>query len=164
MQPAVIRVMTQADLDGVSMIADGDRNAPAWPRSAYMAALEPNAMPERIALVAEDPATNQVAAFAVARIVSAEAELETIVTAAGFRRRGVGRRLFVRLADRLVEAGAAQVLLEVRESNHSAKAFYEALGFTAAGRRMGYYTDPAEDALLMRMELGERKENEMLGG
>ena len=157
MPTAVIRAMSQGDLDEVLKIAASDRNAPAWPRTAYAAALEPEAKPGRIALVAEDPATNQVAAFAVARVVSNEAELETIVTATGFRRRGLGRMLFVHLAHRLEQAAATEVLLEVRESNHSARAFYEALGFSAIGKRTAYYADPAEDALLMRRDLGERK-------
>jgi len=158
MQTAVIRVMSKADLDEVLKIAAGERNAPAWPRSAYMAALEPDARPGRIALVVEDPLTGQVAAFAVARLVSTEAELETIVTATGFRRRGVGRILFAGLVDRLEKAGATEILLEMRESNHTARAFYEVLGFFAAGRRTAYYTDPAEDAVLLRMELGASKE------
>jgi len=164
MLTALIRGMSEADLDEVLKIAAGDRNAPAWPRAAYMAALEPEARPRRIALVAEDPATNQVAAFAVARVVSTEAELETIVTATGFRRHGLGRMLITRLAEQLATEGATEVLLEVRESNHAAGKFYESLGFGTVGRRAAYYADPAEDALVMSRDLGEHKGKESRGG
>jgi ribosomal-protein-alanine N-acetyltransferase len=33
-------------------------------------------------------------------------------------------------------------------------ALYAGLGFVVAGRRVGYYREPVEDALLMRLELG----------
>jgi ribosomal-protein-alanine N-acetyltransferase len=43
--------------------------------------------------------------------------------------------------------------LEVRAGGAGAIALYEGLGFTVTGRRRGYYREPAEDALLMEMEL-----------
>jgi ribosomal-protein-alanine N-acetyltransferase len=39
--------------------------------------------------------------------------------------------------------------LEVRVSNHSAIALYERMGFTRHGIRPRYYSDNAEDALIM---------------
>ena len=39
--------------------------------------------------------------------------------------------------------------LEVRVSNEAAIKLYERLGFTARGKRRGYYTDNREDALIM---------------
>ena len=164
MRTVAIRVMSQADLDEVLKIAAGDLNAPNWPRSAYTTALEPEAKPRRIALVAEAPTTSQIAAFCVARVISTEAELETIVTEAGSRRRGVGRMLFANLTAQVEQAGATEIFLEVRESNHAAREFYEALGFSEAGRRTAYYTDPAEDAVLMRLALGARRGKDMPGG
>ena len=153
MQPALIRTMTLADLDLVVAIAESERNAPQWPRSAYAAAVDPAAQPMRIALVAEDVATRQVAGFVVARVISPEAELETIVTATAFQRRGLAREMFVALAVQLERAGAVEVSLELRESNHRAKALYVALGFEETGRRTAYYADPVEDAVLMIAKL-----------
>jgi [ribosomal protein S18]-alanine N-acetyltransferase len=46
-----------------------------------------------------------------------------------------------------------EVMLEVREGNHSAQGFYRFLGFREEGRRPGYYADPVEDAVLMRLSL-----------
>lgn len=45
-------------------------------------------------------------------------------------------------------------MLEVRESNQDAISFYKEKGFTEDGLRKDYYTDPAEDAVLMSRELG----------
>ena len=48
-------------------------------------------------------------------------------------------------------SGVDNVLLEVRVSNQPALAFYEALGFVKTRLRPGYYADPIEDAVLMRL-------------
>jgi ribosomal-protein-alanine N-acetyltransferase len=45
------------------------------------------------------------------------------------------------------------VLLEVRESNAAAQRLYLSAGFKQTGRRKGYYTRPAEDAILYQREL-----------
>ena len=68
------------------------------------------------------------------------------------RRRGVGLTL---AADALSFAGmrgCKTADLEVRESNEAAIRLYERLGFRRAGKRRGYYDDPPEDAVLMRLE------------
>jgi ribosomal-protein-alanine N-acetyltransferase len=44
--------------------------------------------------------------------------------------------------------------LEVRAGSGGAIALYAGLGFVVAGRRAGYYREPEEDALLMRLDLG----------
>jgi [ribosomal protein S18]-alanine N-acetyltransferase len=155
MQSTVIRAMTLADLDRVMEIAASQTNAPSWPRSAYVAAVGSGAEPRRVSLVAEDTSTSQVAGLVVARLMPPEAELETIVTATEFQRRGLARLLFGGLAAALKTAGVTDILLELRDSNQAAKALYESVGFIATGRRAAYYADPAEDAVLMRLKLGE---------
>jgi ribosomal-protein-alanine N-acetyltransferase len=49
--------------------------------------------------------------------------------------------------------GVLRVFLVVRESNAAARAFYARLGFGQDGRRRNYYSDPAEDALLLSRNL-----------
>jgi hypothetical protein len=44
-----------------------------------------------------------------------------------------------------------------RRWSWGAIALYAGLGFIAAGRRGWYYKDPAEDAVLMRLELEKRE-------
>ena len=50
--------------------------------------------------------------------------------------------------------------LEVRAGSVGAIALYGGLGFVVVGRRKGYYREPVEDALLMKLELagGDRGE------
>jgi ribosomal-protein-alanine N-acetyltransferase len=45
------------------------------------------------------------------------------------------------------------VFLEVRESNRAAIAFYDKHGFAKTGRRVRYYQDPVEAAILMEKKL-----------
>lgn len=46
-----------------------------------------------------------------------------------------------------------RLLLDVRESNREARAFYEKMAFQEDGVRRGFYQDPPEDAVLMSREL-----------
>jgi len=148
-----IRAMATADLDGVVDVAAGLREAPDWPRSVYAGILE-RSSPKRIAIVAEDVELGAVVGFAVAVLVPPEAELESIAVAAGWQRRGIARRLFAALANELGRSKVGLVLLDVREGNAAARAFYGSMGFVEDGRRAGYYADPVEDAVLMRMRVG----------
>ena len=148
-----IRCMGPRDVDRVIEIARSLEQAPHWQRSAYLAALDPEAAPLRIALVAQDMETGAVQGFAVARLLSPQAELESIAVAAEGQRRGVARRIFMAMAEELRMALVTDVQLEVRASNSPALAFYRTLGFAMTGRRPGYYADPLEDAILMELRL-----------
>jgi ribosomal-protein-alanine acetyltransferase len=86
--------------------------------------------------------------FLVARRVSEEWELENIVVAPGFRRQGIGMQLIDALFARVQAMKGRAVFLEVRESNAAARTLYERAGFQESGRRMHYYSGPAEDAVV----------------
>ena len=146
-----VRRMAAADVDAVMELAAGLPTAPHWPRDAYLAAQDPKASLARIALVAETlEGEDPLAGFALASLIPPQAELESIVVATIFQRRGIARRLFEALAGELASAGITEVLLEVRASNEAALSLYRALGFEEAGQRAGYYADPVEDAVLMK--------------
>jgi ribosomal-protein-alanine N-acetyltransferase len=148
-----IRRMTPADVDRVMEIALSLKDAPHWPAAAYLAALAPQGVLQRIALVATASQAGTVLGFAVASLLAPEAELETIAVASGSQRGGVGRRLFAAMAQELSAARVKDVSLEVRASNHRALAFYHSLKFVETGRRPRYYVDPVEDALLLGLRL-----------
>jgi ribosomal-protein-alanine N-acetyltransferase len=144
--------MTAADIDRLVEIAADMDDAPQWPRRIYEDILDPSSQ-ERVAIVAEDSTTGAVVGFVVAGLVRPDAELESIAVSAPFRRRGVARRLFTAMANELLLRHVCQVLLEVRESNRAARALYGRLGFAEEGRRPGYYADPVEDGVLMRLQI-----------
>lgn len=150
---ALIRRMTLADLDRVMEIAESLKDAPQWPRSAYLAALDPAAAPPRIALVVEGPEAGMVAGFAVASLLPQEAELEIIAVAPAAQRQGLAVRLFEALIAEFYTAYIKGIMLEVRATNQPALELYRRLGFEETGRRPRYYHDPVEDAILMRLRL-----------
>ena len=152
-QAVLIRRMTLADLDRVMEIAGSLKDAPHWPRSAYLAALDHETAPRRIALVCCDPMKSAVQGFTVASLMPPEAELELIAIDSVAQRRGFARLLFATLASELCEAGVKELILEARASNLPALALYRKLGFVETGRRKDYYQIPVEDALLMRLGL-----------
>jgi ribosomal-protein-alanine N-acetyltransferase len=144
--------MIPADLDPVIRIVASLEQAPHWPRSAYLAALNPEAAPRRIALVAEAQQA-AILGFAVASLLPPQAELESIVVASNIQRQGIARQIFSALAQELKIAQIAELLLEVRASNDAALAFYRDAGFVETGRRPRYYADPVEDAVLLKLSL-----------
>ena len=148
-----IRRMALTDVNRVIEIALSLAQAPHWPRAAYLAALDPDAAPLRIALVAEDMETGAVQGFAVASLLAPQAELESIAVAAEGQRRGISRRILIAMIGELRTALVTDVQLEVRASNSPALAFYRAQGFAVSGRRPRYYADPIEDAVLLDLRL-----------
>jgi ribosomal-protein-alanine acetyltransferase len=88
--------------------------------------------------------------FVVAHLIGAECEIENIVVNPQSQRRGLGKILLDELLKRVQQAGCDAVFLEVRESNRAARAFYEKCGFREVGRRVKYYAQPQEDAVLYR--------------
>jgi ribosomal-protein-alanine N-acetyltransferase len=144
--------MEPADIDAAMEIAAKTSHAPRWERAAYISAIEERSQPKRVALIAERD--GGLAGFAVAGVLPGEeAELESIVTALPHQRRGVGRQLFAVLKAELRRQAVREVMLEVREANHSAQDFYRFLGFREEARRRGYYSEPVEDAVLMKLRL-----------
>ena len=100
------------------------------------------------------------AGFAVATALcipgmAAECELEFVLAPPETRRQGIGRMLIDTVVAWARDLGASEIRLEVRESNAPALRLYEACGFVVAGRRPGYYADPAEDAVLMRRQISD---------
>ncbi|MGP8268717.1 MAG: tRNA (adenosine(37)-N6)-threonylcarbamoyltransferase complex dimerization subunit type 1 TsaB [Terracidiphilus sp.] len=145
--------MAGAWVNEVMEIAGRLKGLPQWTRENYQAALDPDAVPRRIALMVLGPDEDRMTGFLVARLLPPQAELEIIAVDPRVQRRGLARKLFNELVYKLGLAGVTEVVLEVRESNQVALALYGSLGFVETGRRPRYYADPEEDAVLMRLEL-----------
>jgi ribosomal-protein-alanine N-acetyltransferase len=96
-------------------------------------------------------ADGALAGYAVMMIGAGEAHLLNLSIAAPFQRRGFGRALLAHLMHTARGHGARVFLLEVRPSNHAARALYADCAFEHIGTRRGYYParDGREDALLL---------------
>ncbi len=88
--------------------------------------------------------------YAVAWFAGGQAELGDLAVRPESRRRGVGRLLLEAMLAAAAQEGIEVMFLEVRESNLAARALYEEAGFVEVDRRLRYYADPTEDALVLR--------------
>jgi [ribosomal protein S18]-alanine N-acetyltransferase len=152
-----IRPLTEADLPVLRTWMNEAPEAPRWSDADFAALMaEPTGEARvRKAWVAEQD--NRRVGFVAASAllipnVPAECEIEFLFVESSFRRRGTGRDLVSALLAWSGSVDARDIWLEVRESNLSARRFYERLGFVITGQRPGYYADPIEDAVLMRLQ------------
>ncbi len=101
-------------------------------------------------------AGGEVCGYAVLSMGAGEAHVLNLCIAEPERRRGIGRALLLELLAHARDRGIRDAFLEVRRSNRTAIALYQALGFECVGQRRGYYQaqDGREDALVYRLELG----------
>lgn len=149
----LFRQMTPDDVDRVMALARILPEAPDWPRSVYVSATEAGGAHGRAAFVAVEPGAGTIAGYVIASLVPPEAELEVIAVAPEAQCRGIASCLLAVLAARLRIGNVTEVMLEVRASNEPALRLYRSAGFAETGRRLHYYADPVEDAVLMRLKL-----------
>ncbi len=142
-----VRAATPDDLDAVAALETECLGPDAWSRGLVAEGLAGN-VPTVVYLVAE--AESRVVGHAVASIVADIAELQRIAVAADARRGGHATALLEEVVLRAREGGAERLLLEVREDNAGALAFYAARGFEEVDRRPRYYRDGATAVVLGR--------------
>ena len=140
-----VRAATPADVDAVVRLEEVCLGDDAWSRGLVEQGLAA-ALPTVSYLVAE--VGGAVVGHAVASAAGDDAELQRIAVDPDHRRAGLASALLVAV-ERLVRVqGATRLLLEVREDNTAAAAFYESRGFAEVGRRRGYYRDGAAAVVL----------------
>lgn len=149
-----VRAAGVADLAGVVALERAVAEAPHWAEGDYAAIVDGSGV-RRCLFVAE--AEGGLVGFAVGKVIGrgseSSAELESVAVHMDARRFGVGRALCEAVIEWCGGQGAAVLELEVRASSAGAIALYEGLGFARVGQRRGYYREPVDDAVLMRLEL-----------
>lgn len=113
--------------------------------------------------VADHAPGRGVVGYAVASYAGDVAELQRIGVAPEARRQGLARDLLADVVRRAREAGAERVLLEVREDNAGALAFYAAQGFGELSSRPRYYRDGAT-AVVLSLEIVPHPKEEAAHG
>lgn len=87
--------------------------------------------------------------FAGAWYTHEQLHLVTLAVDPRKQRQGIGLALVLAVCDLAIEAELDSVALEVRASNEGALQLYERCGFRRVGRLRSYYSDNAEDAIVM---------------
>lgn len=143
-----IRKMRRED---VAEVAELERKIfpDAWSENALLETWKQRQTMLLIAL--ED---RKIIGYLILYFVLEDGEIARIAVADEYRRKGVAGKMLRELALLCRENGVNRLMLDVRESNEPAKAFYVRQGFEVDGIRKDYYTNPVENAVLMSVPLG----------
>jgi [ribosomal protein S18]-alanine N-acetyltransferase len=117
-----------------------------WSRETIVWELQ-NSDVTRIYLLRDD--AGGVLAFCVCWVIFDELHINTLAVKPAARRRGLATALLGQVMAEAVAVGATKATLEVRASNTAALGLYTRLGFHVAAKRLRYYTQPEEDALIL---------------
>lgn len=140
--------MHEEDFPECALISSLSLKSEAWKERDFGAALK---NPQALLLKAsyEGKATG----YLVSYFALDEAELNSIAVSVDFRRKGIGKALMAVFYKMLKEQNIKSIYLEVREGNSSAISFYKGEGFESFSKRLRFYDDPIEDAVLMRKSI-----------
>lgn len=94
----------------------------------------------------------EVVGYVGSQSVLDEADMMNLAVSGLYRRQKIGEQLVELLIENLKKRAVKSLSLEVRISNEPAIRLYEKMGFVQVGRRPKYYTNPREDALILRKE------------
>ncbi|HEY8223669.1 MAG TPA: ribosomal protein S18-alanine N-acetyltransferase [Pyrinomonadaceae bacterium] len=146
--------MTEHDLLEVVEIEE-QSGLSRWGWSAYYAELQGH---NRSLMLIARPKTSgadssQVAGYIAARASAGELHINNVAVRETWRCNGIGRLLLSRALAEGKRLGASSAFLEVRSGNLAAQSLYQKCGFVAVARRPRYYSDPLEDAVVMRLDM-----------
>jgi ribosomal-protein-alanine N-acetyltransferase len=144
----MIRRAAATDAEAVARIEAESLGADAWSPALVTEGVE-GRVPTLHYLVAAT-ADHHPVGYAATSLAGDVADLQRIAVAAAHRRTGVASALLDGVLDLAASHGAERVLLEVREDNASARAFYAARGFAEIARRPRYYRDGTTALVLER--------------
>lgn len=135
----------------IAFIAELEKNifSDAWTNKSIGDTMN---QPQAFITVAEE--NEEIAGYCIIYYVLDEGEIARIAVDERWRRQGVGRRLLDYACECCREKNIERLLLDVRESNESARVFYKNYGFEEDGIRKNFYEMPREHAVLMSKVIG----------
>jgi [ribosomal protein S18]-alanine N-acetyltransferase len=141
-----VRLAGPDDADAVAALERDALGSDAWSPHLVTEGVS-GRVPTTLYLVAGG---DDVTGYAAVSIVADVAELQRIAVAATHRRAGLASGLLARVEHEALTRHADRLLLEVREDNHVACAFYAAHGFSEIDRRPRYYADGTTAVVLFK--------------
>jgi ribosomal-protein-alanine N-acetyltransferase len=146
-----IRRMTVEDVPEVYALDVLSFNLP-WTQRSFLYEVKENANSRSWVVDGYLSGRKRLVAMLVMWLILDEAHIATLAVHPEFRHQGIARRLLQTALNTSYNEGACRAFLEVRAGNEAALTMYRALGFEVVGRRLRYYHDNDEDALLMTLE------------
>ena len=139
-----IRLATSSDIQEIATIANSSHQS-SWTASSIESTIKNS---QALILIYESDA--RILAYAILYFAADEAEIPSIAVKASHRRQGIGKRLLQAISEIAAEKGIEHIYLEVRSQNIPAKQLYNSLAFTEVGIRKNFYTNPPDDAIVMK--------------
>ncbi len=143
-------VVRRMQLSDVNEIARLEKNtfSDAWTEKGILDTLH-----QQQAFVIIGEIDDKVVGYCIVYYVLDEAEVARIAVDDACKRQGVGRAILKEVEDICKEKEITRILLDVRESNETARAFYRNYGFVEDGIRKNFYEMPKEHAVLMSKDV-----------
>ena len=141
---ALIRIAEERDIYPMAELDKICFSIP-WSQKAFEQEIMENQ--QALYLVAENE--GQIIGYAGLWGILEEGHITNVAVHPDYRCKGLGELLVSKLIEISKDKGIDKYTLEVRVSNYEAIALYRKLGFQPAGRRLNYYEDVGEDALIM---------------
>lgn len=149
-----VRAGVAGDLAAVIALERATAEAPHWSEAEYAAAISSGAGYVRRRLFVSE-SNGGVIGFAVGKVAWDLAELESVAVDQRMRRGGVGKALCAAVIEWCRGECVMALELEVRAASAGALGLYRGLGFIPVGARSRYYSEPVDDAVLMRLDLSK---------
>jgi len=150
----VLRPMTVADVDEVMALEARAYSFP-WSRGNFIDSLAAGYTAQVLQAQTHPVQPRVLRGYFVAMTGVDEMHLLNVTVAPEWQGHGLGHQLLDAVQHRATAERLASLWLEVRESNHRARALYLRRGFSDVGVRRGYYPAAGrrEDAIVMRLLL-----------
>ena len=147
------RPMGAADAEGASALEAAcfeGAGHEAWTPGMFLSELGEDVAAPRSWWVAHDD--GKLLGLAGGMVVDGDVQILDVAVDPAHRREGIARKLLSHVSYDAQMLGCTTASLEVEDGNEGAIALYNALGFTEAGRRRGYY-GAGKDAIVMTAPL-----------
>ncbi len=135
----------ESDLDDVMRIEQDSFSAP-WTRKMFRDEFEGN--PFASLFVSREAGT--IVGHVCYWVIFQELHIMNLAVSPDYRRRGIASAMLTHAITYACTQGAHSAMLEVRASNVPAIAFYTQIGFQQIALREQYYSNPVEDAMILR--------------
>ncbi|MGH7712639.1 MAG: ribosomal protein S18-alanine N-acetyltransferase [Gemmatimonadaceae bacterium] len=142
-----VRSAQYDDLDAIVQIEQMSFSD-AWSEASFRSLLGRSEVTFVVATQSSD-SSEEVVAYVVATFAADQGEIANLAVRPDLRRSGHASKLLDFVHREAARRHVVSMWLEVRESNHAARALYGAHGYREMGRRARYYEDPLEDALVL---------------
>ncbi|MEN1969468.1 ribosomal protein S18-alanine N-acetyltransferase [Lentibacillus sp. N15] len=152
MAELVIRRMEEKDIDGVTKVEKASFAVP-WPRDIFQQEIVDNQFAHYFVVLVDQ----KIVGYAGLWVVADDAQITNIAILPEYRGNRLGEKLFRYVMIQAFHIGGRRLSLEVRLSNLIAQHLYRKFGLVPGGIRKNYYTDNQEDAMVMWVNLYEKR-------